>query len=120
MGGQDLSEIPTEELVHEVQRRLECLNKPEKRLILIGELQEARILQLRHAVGVNTAPGAPTARLPSGSDVHSASTAPRPPDRQRFPRAACRACWGRGPAPHRACRTLPQVPLAPARAPRAR
>ena len=32
----DLSEIPTEELVHEVQRRLECLSKPEKRLILIG------------------------------------------------------------------------------------
>ena len=35
-GGLDLSEISTEELVHEVQRRLECLNKPEKRLILIG------------------------------------------------------------------------------------
>ena len=33
----DLSEIPVEELVHEVQRRLECLSKPEKRLILIGE-----------------------------------------------------------------------------------
>lgn len=33
----DLSEINTEDLVHEVQRRLECLNKPEKRLILIGE-----------------------------------------------------------------------------------
>ncbi|PSC68355.1 adenylate kinase [Micractinium conductrix] len=32
----DLSEIPTENLVKEVQRRLECLNKPEKRLILIG------------------------------------------------------------------------------------
>lgn len=32
----DLSEIGTEDLVHEVQRRLECLNKPEKRLILIG------------------------------------------------------------------------------------
>lgn len=46
MGGQDLSEIPTEQLVHEVQRRLECLNKPEKRLILIGELQQAHILQL--------------------------------------------------------------------------
>ena len=33
----DLSEIPTGDLVHEVQRRLECLSKPEKRLILIGE-----------------------------------------------------------------------------------
>lgn len=32
----DLSEIPTEGLVHEIQRRLECLTKPEKRLILIG------------------------------------------------------------------------------------
>ncbi|KAL4458463.1 hypothetical protein ABPG75_013328 [Micractinium tetrahymenae] len=32
----DLSEIPTEALVHEVQRRLACLSKPEKRLILIG------------------------------------------------------------------------------------
>lgn len=41
----DLSEIPTESLVHEVQRRLECLNKPEKRLILIGAwppLQQGR------------------------------------------------------------------------------
>lgn len=32
----DLSEVSVEELVHEVQRRLECLNKPERRLILIG------------------------------------------------------------------------------------
>lgn len=32
----DLSELPTPALVHEVQRRLECLTKPEKRLILIG------------------------------------------------------------------------------------
>ncbi|KAI3435828.1 hypothetical protein D9Q98_001886 [Chlorella vulgaris] len=32
----DLSTVKTEDLVHEVQRRLECLNKPEKRLVLIG------------------------------------------------------------------------------------
>jgi adenylate kinase len=32
----DLAEIPTDELVHEVERRLACLNKPEKRVILIG------------------------------------------------------------------------------------
>ena len=32
----DLSELPTEALVHEMQRRLECLNKPERRLVLIG------------------------------------------------------------------------------------
>lgn len=36
MGGLDLSEIDTGDLVREVQRRLECLSKPEKRLILIG------------------------------------------------------------------------------------
>lgn len=33
---QDLSELPTEALIKEVERRLQCLNKPEKRLILIG------------------------------------------------------------------------------------
>jgi len=32
----DLSEIPTDALIKEMQRRLECLNKPEKRLVLIG------------------------------------------------------------------------------------
>lgn len=38
MGGPaiDLSEVTTEQLMHEVQRRLDCLNKPEKRLVLIG------------------------------------------------------------------------------------
>lgn len=34
----DLAEVSTEELVKEVQRRMECLNRPEKRLILLGEL----------------------------------------------------------------------------------
>lgn len=32
----DLAEVTTDQLIHEVQRRIECLNKPEKRLILIG------------------------------------------------------------------------------------
>ncbi|KAK2080876.1 hypothetical protein QBZ16_000730 [Prototheca wickerhamii] len=32
----DLAEVSTEELVKEVQRRMECLNRPEKRLILLG------------------------------------------------------------------------------------
>ena len=40
----DLSEIATEDLVHEVQRRLECLDKPEKRLILIGAKQPGTML----------------------------------------------------------------------------
>ena len=33
----DLSELPTEALVKEMERRLDCLNKPEKRLVLIGK-----------------------------------------------------------------------------------
>ena len=33
----DLSELPTAALVKEMERRLECLNKPEKRIVLIGE-----------------------------------------------------------------------------------
>ena len=32
----DLSEIATEDLMAEVQRRLKCQDKPEKRLILVG------------------------------------------------------------------------------------
>jgi hypothetical protein len=31
-----LEEISTDELMREIQRRLECKNKPDKRLILIG------------------------------------------------------------------------------------
>ena len=33
----DLLDVPTEELLKEVQRRLECQTKPEKRLILVGQ-----------------------------------------------------------------------------------
>lgn len=32
----DLSELPTEALVKEIERRLDCLTKPERRLVLIG------------------------------------------------------------------------------------
>lgn len=32
----DLSEVSVDELLAEVQRRLECQTKPEKRVILIG------------------------------------------------------------------------------------
>lgn len=32
----DLSDVPTDELVKEMRRRLECQNKPEKRVVLIG------------------------------------------------------------------------------------
>ena len=34
----DLSEVSVDELLAEVQRRLECQTKPEKKLILIGAL----------------------------------------------------------------------------------
>lgn len=33
----ELSEVPTEELMKEIQHRLDCTKKPEKRVILIGE-----------------------------------------------------------------------------------
>ena len=36
-GALDLSDLPTEALVKEIERRLECLNKPERRLVLIGK-----------------------------------------------------------------------------------
>lgn len=39
----DLSEVPVGDLMAEVKRRLECQDKPERRVILIGErLQGAR------------------------------------------------------------------------------
>ena len=45
----DLSDLPTEALVKEVERRLECLNKPEKRLVLIGEcLMDVRLSREQH------------------------------------------------------------------------
>jgi hypothetical protein len=40
MPGPDLAEVPTEALMREIQHRLDCLNKPEKRVILIGEAHE--------------------------------------------------------------------------------
>ena len=39
-----LAELPTEALMREIQRRLECTSKPEKRLILVG----ARLRRLGH------------------------------------------------------------------------
>jgi len=36
----DLSEIATEDLMKEVERRLNCQSKPEKRLILVGKWWE--------------------------------------------------------------------------------
>lgn len=42
-GQADLAEVPTSDLVQEVKRRLECLTKPEKRLILIGRLHDHRL-----------------------------------------------------------------------------
>lgn len=36
MSAADLAEISTEDLMKEVNRRLSCLQKPEKRLVLIG------------------------------------------------------------------------------------
>jgi adenylate kinase len=38
MGNVDLSEVPVDALMKEVQRRMECASKPEKRIILVGML----------------------------------------------------------------------------------
>jgi adenylate kinase len=38
----DISEVSTEALMREMQRRLECLNKPEKRIILVGAWRRGR------------------------------------------------------------------------------
>ena len=40
----DLGSVPTETLLSEVQRRLDCLNKPDKRIILVGQFTDPAIL----------------------------------------------------------------------------
>ena len=35
---QDLVDVPTDDLLAEVQRRMHCMDKPEKRVIMIGEI----------------------------------------------------------------------------------
>lgn len=39
----DLTEVPVEDLLEEVQRRMLCALKPQKRVILIGEQQSTQI-----------------------------------------------------------------------------
>lgn len=58
----DLSEVDTHALVAEMERRLECATKPEKRVILIGETRAtARLRESR----VRCEPAAPdTPRSP--------------------------------------------------------
>lgn len=48
----DLSEIPTEQLLKEIERRLNCLNKPDRRLILIGMVIEWFVWTLRMIFGL--------------------------------------------------------------------
>jgi hypothetical protein len=42
----DLTEVPVEDLLAEVQRRMLCALKPQKRVILIGKQQEVHPKQL--------------------------------------------------------------------------
>ena len=63
MGGQDLSEVPVAELMAEVRRRLECQDKPEKRLILVGALRGPRARPLRAPPPPGPPPAPPPRRV---------------------------------------------------------
>ena len=39
-----LEDVSTDDLIKEVQRRLECATKPEKHVVLIGKLRAALLL----------------------------------------------------------------------------
>ena len=39
----DLAEVPIDELVAEVSRRMHCLDKPEKRVIMVGKGADANL-----------------------------------------------------------------------------
>ena len=41
----DLTDVPVEDLMAEVQRRMMCATKPQKRVILIGKQQDGRSKQ---------------------------------------------------------------------------
>ena len=47
----DLSEVPASELMAELKRRLECQDKPEKRIILIGSYSTCHRYCVHIAVG---------------------------------------------------------------------
>lgn len=42
----DLYEVPTDDLLAEVQRRMHCFDKPEKRVIMVGKTFNA-LLKIR-------------------------------------------------------------------------
>ena len=48
-----LADVPVEELLAEVARRLECAKKPEKRLILIGAVHHRRRVLLSSSISEN-------------------------------------------------------------------
>lgn len=42
----DLSQFETQDLMIEIQRRLDCLKKPEKRVVLIGTVWNVSMLMI--------------------------------------------------------------------------
>lgn len=43
-----LEDVSTDDLIREVQRRIECSTKPEKHVVLIGELRHLSLEWLRY------------------------------------------------------------------------
>jgi len=52
MGGVDLSEISIGDLMAEVERRLRCQEKPEKRVVLVGKSTYILLVQILIHCGV--------------------------------------------------------------------
>ena len=59
----DLADVTTDDLLAEVQRRMHCMDKPEKRVIMVGEILNTLLDIYREA----RLPTCHTARLESAS-----------------------------------------------------
>ena len=49
----DLTDVPIDQLVAEVSRRMHCLDKPEKRVIMVGKLIQNTFARCEFCLSVN-------------------------------------------------------------------